>query len=112
VNIILAVATILGGLAAIWFFWDKLWPAKADVADDRPQVEVAYVESRYVDDSGLGPRLRGEGYRLFWSDEDKVSRRTQLEGWELATEELTDGRKRTLRRKDSPQDQVLLRKRE
>jgi hypothetical protein len=25
-NVVLAVATILGGLAAIWFFWDKIRP--------------------------------------------------------------------------------------
>ncbi len=57
VEIVLAIATILGGLTALWFFWDKVsaWFSGRDGAADSIAVSLAANPSR---DNILGVILK------------------------------------------------------
>lgn len=62
----LAVATILGGLAALWFFWDKIvvwWRAPQVQAPRSEQFVKKWVDVNYPRDSGLQATLEAAGYR-------------------------------------------------
>jgi hypothetical protein len=111
-GIILGIATLLGGIAAIWYFWDKIAPVRDKRTLSAEPLEITYVDLDYPEDSGLAKRLRDEGFRLYWSREDELTRRVELQGWEVVVETLADGRRRTLRIKDPHGDIYLIRKRQ
>ncbi len=67
---ILAVATILGGIAAIGYFRDK-WRAKQHLREEEKVVNSAWWES-----SNLKTEYEAKGYGSFaWSNSDKVEER-------------------------------------
>jgi len=111
-GLILAAATLLGGVAAIWFFRDKIVARFAKPAPAPPEPEITDVDLKYIEDSGLAPRLRSEGFRLYWAAEDNLRRLIDLEGWELVVETAPDGRRLRYRVKDPIRSLHLIRKRE
>jgi|SRR6185295_2820021 len=110
-GLVLAVATILGGIAAVWFFWEKMARhGQQQPAPFSSKPEIVYVDQNYPEDSGLGPKLRAEGKRLYWSREDELQRRLDLQGWNLVVESRADGRRRTFRIRDPHGDLFLIEK--
>jgi len=120
VNIVLAVATILGGIAAIWYFWDKIveflrgqrvseMPTPASAPAPAP-VEK-WVDSNYPRDSGLQTTLEAAGYKIVWCLDTKLALRVDLEGWEVVVESDAQGVVSKFRLKDRPADQTLIKKR-
>jgi hypothetical protein len=64
----LAAATFLGGVAALWFFWDKVagwWTPRARPAPQKAPVDK-WVDLKYPSDSGLQKKLEADGYRVVW----------------------------------------------
>lgn len=112
---ILIGATLLGGLAAVAYFWGKLSdrfrrePAK-DERRERRRPEEKWVDLKYPSDSGLKQQLEAEGFRVAWCMEDKLARRLDLEGWELVTQELEGGSQVILKVQDWPYNQTLIKK--
>ena len=108
--VVLAVATILGGIAAIWFFRDKIagWWQHGHVPDPPP--EIGDVDLDYPDRSGLKARLEAEGYKIRWSREDNLAERF-AEGWEIVIESLANGTRRRLRIREQGSSLHLIRKR-
>jgi hypothetical protein len=109
--VVLGVATLLGGIAALWYFWDKIaaWFRHAPAIP--PEPDVLWVDLNYPADSGLQARLNAQGYRLVWAREDQLTRLIRLEGWETLIEPLPDGRRQVFKIKDPIADLTLLRRR-
>ena len=79
-GIVLAIATILGGIAAVWYFWDKYqrnreWSEKEKV-----------VNSNWWESSELRHTLKARGFKFRWSNRDRIEERKQR-GYELIYEE-------------------------
>ena len=109
----LAAATILGGIAALWFFWDKIagwWSPNGPPPSDRQTVEK-WVDLKYASDSGLQAKLEAAGYRVAWCLDTNLARKLDLEGWEVVVEESDPGVPTKFRLKDRPADQTLIKKR-
>jgi len=126
VNTVLAVATILGGIAAIWYFWDKIVEllrgqrvsemptpasAPAPVPAPAPGLVEKWVDSNYPRDSGLQTTLEAAGYKIVWCLDTKLARRLDLEGWEVVVEPDAHGVVSKFRSKDRPANQTLIKKR-
>jgi hypothetical protein len=75
------------------------------------QVVEKWVDIRYPADSGLQRNLEAVGYRVTWSLETHLSRRIDLEGWEVVMEPDEHGRLTVFRLKDRPANQTLIKKR-
>ena len=71
----------------------------------RPQpieIEEKWVDLRYPFDSGIQQRLESEGYTVKWCSDDKLSRKIDLEGWEVVVEPDARGIQWKFRIKDRP----------
>ena len=110
---ILVVATILGGVAAFWFFRDKLasWWFSRHQLPPAPEIVEKWVDFRYPSDSGLQTRLEAAGYRVAWCLDSKLARKLDLEGWEIVVEPGDNSILSKFRLKDRPADQTLIKKR-
>ncbi|SRR6266699_2687688 len=108
----LALATLLGGVAAVWFFWDKIRVRSTEPVLPRADPAIVDVDLRYVEDSGLAPRLKSQGYRLQWATEDRLQRLLDLEGWELVVDTEPSGRLVRYRIRDPISNLHLIQKRE
>ena len=87
---ILGIATLLGGIAAVYYFWDRRVAArrKSNAQGSSDEPDVKWVDLNYPADCGLQRQLEQLGYTVRWSREDKLARRLDLEGWEkVVTEE-------------------------
>jgi len=83
-EIILVIATILGGIAAIWFFYDK-YSGKNEFS-----VENKTVNNTWWESSDLKKSLEADGYNKFaWSNSDRVEERID-EGYEVIFDEDKD----------------------
>ena len=127
-EIVLAIATILGGIAAVWYFWDKLRDRQPQTpaAPDAPAVPLQsapppaaapapvekWVDFKYPSDSGLQARLEQEGYKVAWCLDNKLARKVDLEGWEIVVELDAQGILSRYRLKDRPDNQTFVRKRQ
>ncbi|HTC51616.1 MAG TPA: hypothetical protein VK700_06745 [Steroidobacteraceae bacterium] len=61
------------------------------------QIIETDVDFQYPNDSGIQQRCEQGGCRLYWSKESDVSRRVNLEGWELVIERDANGVLRSFR---------------
>jgi hypothetical protein len=62
---ILAAGTIVGGIAGVCYFWDKIvawWKRKQAPLPEMP------VSRRMAEELGLEGNLKAQGYRLFWGN--------------------------------------------
>ena len=75
-----------------------------------PTYEDKWVDFQYPNDSGLQERLTNAGYKVAWCLDTKLSRRIDLEGWEIVTELDEKGIPTRFRLKDKPADQTLIKK--
>ena len=76
----LGIATLLGGIAAIFYFRDK-WKDRTRLAEEEKQVTSAWWEA-----SDLKKQYEAKGFRSFgWSNADRVAER-QAEGAEIVYE--------------------------
>jgi hypothetical protein len=77
---VLGIATLLGGIAAIGYFWDK-WRKKKKWTETEKEVNDAWWQS-----SELKKKYVAEGFADFsWSDKDRVAERVS-EGKEVVYE--------------------------
>lgn len=95
---------------------DKLWvrPNARPGEPVKPQLgEVIekWVNLKYPFDSGLQRRLEAAGYRVAWCLDTKLSRKIDLEGWEIVVEPDAQGVRTKFRLKDYPADQTLIKRR-
>lgn len=74
-------------------------------------VEEKWVDFRYPKDSGVQNKLEADGYRVAWCLDTKLSRKTDLEGWEVVVEPDERGVLSKFRLKDRPADQTLIKRR-
>ncbi len=107
---ILVGATILGGIAALWFFRDKLvsWWRPRRQSPSAPEVVEKWVDIRYPSDSGLLARLGTAGYSVRWCSDKQLARKLDLEGWEIVVEPSDNGVLSKFRLKTRPDDQTLI----
>ena len=75
-----------------------------------PSYEEKWVDFQYPNDSGLQERLIDAGYKVAWCLDTKLSRRVDLEGWEIVTEPSKTGIPTRFRLKDRPADQTQIKK--
>lgn len=110
---IIGIMTILGGLAALWYFRDKLanWWKLRTQGPAAPEIVEKWVDIRYPSDSGLEARLETEGYRVRWCFDKHLARKQDIEGWEIVVEPSDNGIPYMFRLKDRPDDQILIKKR-
>src|SRR5712692_6692794 len=107
-ELVVGIATILGGLAALWFFWDKIverWNHRHELPV-KPEVIEKWVDINYPSDTGLQDKLKAVGYRVAWCSDKKLSRKTDLEGWEIVIEPDANGIHTKFRLED-PANQTL-----
>jgi hypothetical protein len=103
-------------LVQVYLQGPRLWivptprPGKA-VPPPAPRVSEKLVDLRFPSDSGLQAHLEAQGYQVVWSLETRVSRRVELEGWEVVTEPDGSGGFNTYRVRDRPADQILIKRR-
>lgn len=78
-----------------------------------PRVEVIerWVDFKYPSDSGIQQRLEASGYRVGWCLDTTLSRKIDLEGWEVVVEPDVHGTLTKFRVKDLPADQTLIKRR-
>jgi hypothetical protein len=95
---------------------NKLW-VRPSARPGEP-VEVArvdivekWVDSNYPYDSGVQQRLEAAAYRVAWCPDTKLSRRIDLEGWEIVVEPDAQGVQTKFRLKDPRADKTLIKKR-
>lgn len=69
-----------------------------------------WVSADYPDYSGLIARMSRDGYEVSWAFESQLMRRCTLEGWELVAMGGLQGERSTLRLRDRPENQTLLRR--
>jgi hypothetical protein len=81
------------------------------VRPQRAEPAEKWVDLMYPLDSGLQQKLEAAGYRVRWCLDTKLSRRIDLEGWEIVVEPDTHGVLTKFRIKDRPADQTLIKKR-
>lgn len=62
---VLAACTIIGGIAGVWFFWDKIAAQCMHKPESLPEMQVS---RQTADEMGLETYLKKLGYRLFWGD--------------------------------------------
>lgn len=109
----LAAATLLGGVAAVWFFWDKIvgWCTRHGQPPVDRQPAEKWVDLKYPNDSGLQANLEAAGYRVAWCLDTNLARKLDLEGWEVVVESSDQGTPTKFRLRDRPADQTLIKKR-
>jgi hypothetical protein len=74
----------------------------------RDEIVDKWVDFRYPSDSGIQQRLEATGYTVKWCSDDKLSRKTDLEGWEIVVEPDAQGVRSRFRHKDRPYDQTII----
>jgi len=74
-------------------------------------VNEKWVDSKYIFDSGIQGRLQDAGHRVALSDDDKLSRRIDLEGWEIVLEPDERVALTKFRLQTRPRNQTLIKKR-
>lgn len=107
---ILVGATILGGIAALWFFRDKLvsWWTLRRQPPPAPEAVEKWVDFGYPSDSGLQAQLEAAGYSVRWCSDKQLARKLDLEGWEIVVESSDNGVLSKFRLKTRPDDQTLI----
>lgn len=75
-EIVLGIATILGGIVAVWFIWDKFFATKVS-----PKV----VNGFWWESSPIKESLEKKGYSFRWSNSDTVEERLR-NGYEIIYE--------------------------
>lgn len=108
---ILAIATLLGGLAAIGYFWDKLtplWSRRTQPSESR-EPEIKWVDTKYPEDSGLKAKLETDGYAVAWSAESKLARRVDLQGAEVVVDATEPSNPIVYKVQSQPSNLVLIR---
>lgn len=95
---------------------NRLWvrPNARPGESVKPQlVEVIekWVDFNYPFDSGLQRTLEAAEYRVAWCLDTKLSRKIDLEGWEIVVEPDAQGVPTKYRLKDRPADQTLIKRR-
>ncbi len=75
------------------------------------QVGEKWVDFRYPSDSRLQHKLEAAGYRVAWCLDTELSRKIDLEGWEIVVEPDAQGVLTRFRLKDRPADQTLIKRR-
>jgi len=70
-----------------------------------------WVDFRYPFDSGLQVRLEADGYQVAWCLDTKLTRKIDLEGWEIVIEPDSQGVLTKFRVQDRPAHQTLIRRR-
>jgi len=114
-EIILAIATFLGGIVAIWFIYDKFFSSKPgdDIQDEgnlEKIIENKTVNSAWWESSELKSNLEAQGYnKFYWSDDDRVEERID-NGYDLIFDENND--KRIKYKLVNSSDQVLIGKKD
>jgi len=81
------------------------------VRPQRAEVIDKWVDFRYPSDSGLQHKLEAAGYRVAWCLDTKLSRKIDVEGWEIVVEPDARGVLTKFRVKDRPADQTLIKRR-
>ena len=64
-----------------------------------------WVDIRYPFDSGLQAKLESEGYRIAWCLDSNLTRKLDLEGWEMVVETDPRGVLTDFRLRDYPYNQ-------
>lgn len=80
------------------------------VVPERVALEQLEVDINFPSDSGLQANLEAAGFKLRWSRESLVARRTTLEGWSVVLDRQLTGRPVTYRVRDRHEDLILLMK--
>jgi len=75
------------------------------------QIAEKCVDFRYPFESGIQQRIETAGYRLAWCLDTNLTRKIELEGWEIVVEPDARGVPTKFRVKDRPADQILVRRR-
>ena len=96
-EIVLGLATILGGIAAAWYFIDKYrsrnTSSEADSGlSETKQTNIAEktINSTWWESSNLKTKLEAEGFKKFyWSDADRVEERKDS-GYETVYDDQSD----------------------
>jgi hypothetical protein len=81
------------------------------VSPQSVEITEKWVDFKYPSDSGLQQRVETAGYRVAWCLDTKLSRKIDLEGWEIIVEPDAQGVLTKFRLKDRPADQTLIKKR-
>jgi hypothetical protein len=76
-----------------------------------PEIHEKWVDLRYPTDSGVQQQLESAGYRVAWSLDTHLTRRVDLEGWEVVVEPDAQGRLWKFMVKDRPANHTLIKKR-
>jgi hypothetical protein len=75
-------------------------------------VEDKYVSYEYPEEIGLAPKLRAEGYRLYWAHSHRAPTLTEVEEWEVVEHVEKSGRRAHLKtREPDCEYMILLKKR-
>ncbi len=103
----LVVATILGGIAALWFFSDKILGKDFQQPKQQTsQIGKKLVDIKYPHDSGLQAKLELDGYDIGWCAIENVARSIDIEGYGYVIEVDRDGKTNRL----TTGDLILLKK--
>jgi hypothetical protein len=102
-------------LVQLYLQGPKLWitptPRPGESVPPPPaRITEKVVDFGYPKDSGLQARLAAQGYQLAWCFEPRLTRKTELEGWEVVAEADASGQHTTYRLRDRPADQILVMK--
>lgn len=110
-EVLIAAMTILGGLAALWFFWDKIVARFGSSSPQEPcSPQEAWVGFSYPTDSGLQQRLENDGYEVVWCRDSKLLQRTETDGYEVVKERGPEGNARIFKLKGTRENQTLLKR--
>ena len=120
---VLAIATILGGIAAVWYFWEKIvdlvhpkrathTPSEAHPIAPGPAATPTekWVDFGFPRDSGLIAKLEAEGFTVAWCPDRRLARKTELEGWQVVAAADDENRTFVLRLRDGQDNQTLIRR--
>jgi len=78
-EIIVIIATLVGGIAGVWFLWEKFRPK------DNIRIEDKIVDNAWWERSATKEGLAQKGYEFRWSNADKLASREQ-EGYQVIHE--------------------------
>ena len=73
----------------------------------QPEAIPKFVDIQYAADSGIQKRLEDAGYSVSWCKESKLSRRVDIDGYEVVAEPDSQGELSTYHVKDALGDLVL-----
>jgi len=100
-GILAAIVSVVVGAIQLQKWWKEHRGQRA-AAVAPPATEDKWVSIRYVEETGIGQRLRDQGYEFGWVAANDEARKIDIEGYEPVIDLVPNGRRVCYKVRDHP----------